>query len=456
MAQLWEYVKMAVSNIRMNRGRSFLTMLGIIIGVSSVILIMSIGNGAKAEMEEELTSVAGGQIYISVNSNLDGETPVITEEDREALRGLEHVKGATSLANQWCSVSTEKGNFDAIIDFGNPDSELSTSPDMLYGQWFTWDDYNAHRAVAVVSELDAIRMFGTSNVVGLTFEVDDGSVIQDVRIVGVKKAIEGTFVSSGYGSYLDISMPMTADWYWAEYSDFESVYIFAETGYAKEVTERAISLLESRHEIFGEDAFMSEDFDSQMASVMQVLDMITIFIMLVAGISSGRRDRRYEHHAGICYRTDQRDRDPESSGRTDEVHPGPVSGRIGDHHRDRRNDRDHPRNCGSVWNLLASDGHIPAACQHIGSPLCNTVFLQRGNLLRHLSGEEGGASKSDRGAPEKLTGPWICPDQTLSQCPVRIFFRFFSSARKFLNLLPSEYIIELSNALKQKRRRTIC
>ena len=285
MAQLWEYIKMAVSNIRMNRGRSFLTMLGIIIGVSSVILIMSIGNGAKAEMEEELTSVAGGQIYISVNSNLDGETPSITEEDRDALREMEHVKGATSVMNQWRSVATEKGTFDAIIDYGNPDSEYSTSPEMLYGQWFTWDDYNAHRAVAVIAEMDAIRMFGTSNVVGLTFELDDGSGIQDVRIVGVKKAIEGTFVSSGYGSYLDISMPMTADWYWAEYNDFDSVYIFAETGYAKEVTERAISLLESRHEIFGEDAFMSEDFDSQMASIMQVLDMITIFIMLVAGIS---------------------------------------------------------------------------------------------------------------------------------------------------------------------------
>ncbi|MDE7320925.1 MAG: ABC transporter permease [Lachnospiraceae bacterium] len=285
MAQLWEYIKMAVSNIRMNRGRSFLTMLGIIIGVSSVILIMSIGNGAKAEMEEELTSVAGGQIYISVNSNLDGETPSITEEDRDALREMEHVKGATSVMNQWSSVATEKGTFDAIIDYGNPDSEYSTSPEMLYGQWFTWDDYNAHRAVAVIAEMDAIRMFGTSNVVGLTFEMDDGSGIQDVRIVGVKKAIEGTFVSSGYGSYLDISMPMTADWYWAEYNDFDSVYIFAETGYAKEVTERAISLLESRHEIFGEDAFMSEDFDSQMASIMQVLDMITIFIMLVAGIS---------------------------------------------------------------------------------------------------------------------------------------------------------------------------
>lgn len=72
MGQLFEYIK-ALSNIKMNKGRSFLTMLGIIIGVSSVILIMSIGNGAKSEMENELTSVAGGQIYIYANSNLDGE-----------------------------------------------------------------------------------------------------------------------------------------------------------------------------------------------------------------------------------------------------------------------------------------------------------------------------------------------------------------------------------------------
>lgn len=285
MAQLWEYIKMAISNIRMNRGRSFLTMLGIIIGVSSVILIMSIGNGAKAEMENELTSIAGGQVYIYANSNMEGDVPKITEEDRDALRELEHVKGATSYTNQWSSISTEKGNFEAIIDYGNPDSEFLSNPEMKYGRWFTWDDYNAHRDVAVIAEMDAIRLFGTSDVVGLTFEMDDGSSIKDVQIVGVKKAIEGTFVSTGYGSYIDLSMPMTADWYWAEYNDFDSVYIFAENGYAKEVADQAISLLESRHEVFGEQAFMTQDFETEMASVMQVLDMITIFIMLVAGIS---------------------------------------------------------------------------------------------------------------------------------------------------------------------------
>ena len=52
MAQLLEYMKMAVDNIRANKGRSILTMLGIIIGISSVIMIMSIGQGAKGEISD--------------------------------------------------------------------------------------------------------------------------------------------------------------------------------------------------------------------------------------------------------------------------------------------------------------------------------------------------------------------------------------------------------------------
>ena len=48
MTQVWEYIKIALMNIRSNKGRSILTMLGIIIGISSVIMIISIGNGVKS------------------------------------------------------------------------------------------------------------------------------------------------------------------------------------------------------------------------------------------------------------------------------------------------------------------------------------------------------------------------------------------------------------------------
>lgn len=287
MGQLFEYIKMALSNIKMNKGRSFLTMLGIIIGVSSVILIMSIGNGAKVEMEEELTSVAGGEVYIYANSNLDGEVPTVTEADREELRELQGVKGASSLAGSIiASVKTGKGNFEAIVDYADPDYVYANNPTMLYGQWYTWDDFNSGLAVAVISEQDAIQMFGTSDVVGLTFEMDDGTTIEDVRIVGVKKTLDGTFVSTSYGGYLNISVPYTMDSYWAENNEFDSVYVFSEnTADTAALADKAVNLLDARHGMVGQEAFLTEDFASQMASIMQVLNMITIFIMLVAAIS---------------------------------------------------------------------------------------------------------------------------------------------------------------------------
>ena len=64
MSQLYEYLKMAVSNIRANKMRSFLTMLGIIIGISSVILIMSLGNGAKNVITDQMAGIASGQIAL--------------------------------------------------------------------------------------------------------------------------------------------------------------------------------------------------------------------------------------------------------------------------------------------------------------------------------------------------------------------------------------------------------
>ena len=70
MSQFLEYLKMAVSNIKANKMRSFLTMLGIIIGISSVILIMSLGNGARNVITEEMLFTLG-------DINKDGKVDVL-------------------------------------------------------------------------------------------------------------------------------------------------------------------------------------------------------------------------------------------------------------------------------------------------------------------------------------------------------------------------------------------
>ena len=57
MSNLYEYIKMAVHNIMANKGRSFLTMLGIIIGIASVIAIVSVGEGTKNQMNSEIDDI---------------------------------------------------------------------------------------------------------------------------------------------------------------------------------------------------------------------------------------------------------------------------------------------------------------------------------------------------------------------------------------------------------------
>ena len=88
----FECVKMAFQSMKMNKMRSFLTMLGIIIGISSVITISSIGSTIKKTVSSSLYGMGMNDIYIRVMSNndLSGEEP-ISENDKisdEMVQGL--------------------------------------------------------------------------------------------------------------------------------------------------------------------------------------------------------------------------------------------------------------------------------------------------------------------------------------------------------------------------------
>ena len=68
MTQVWEYIKIALMNIRSNKGRSILTMLGIIIGVAAVIIIISLGNGLTRMVEQRVEKLGVTQICLLYTS----------------------------------------------------------------------------------------------------------------------------------------------------------------------------------------------------------------------------------------------------------------------------------------------------------------------------------------------------------------------------------------------------
>lgn len=289
MSNLYEYIKMAVHNIMANKGRSFLTMLGIIIGIASVIAIVSVGEGTKNQMNSEIDDIGGGQIAISVSDEAQTDEEWITADDVEAIRAVDGIEGVNVSDSFSGETTTGKGNFSLMLTGEGPDAKLLNNATMKHGVYFGENEVQEAKNVCVLSDADAKRLFGTDDVVGMTVDVNCYGLTKSLRICGVTTQKEnGTFVSYTYeGMPVTINVPYTTMNEFTGVSDyFFSVTMQTDKSLnSQDVADKVVKLMEKRHQCSGKDYFQVQSFQDIMSSMNQMLDMVTAFISFVAGIS---------------------------------------------------------------------------------------------------------------------------------------------------------------------------
>ena len=289
MSNLYEYIKMAVHNIMANKGRSFLTMLGIIIGIASVIAIVSVGEGTKNQMNSEIDDIGGGQIAISVSDEAQTDEEWITADDVEAVRAVDGIEEANVSDSFSGETTTGKGNFSLMLTGEGPDAKLLNNATMKHGVYFGENEVQEAKNVCVLSDADAKRLFGTDDVVGMTVDVNCYGLTKSLRICGVTTQKEnGTFVSYTYeGMPVTINVPYTTMNEFTGVSDyFFSVTMQTDKSLnSQDVADKVVKLMEKRHQCAGKDYFQVQSFQDIMSSMNQMLDMVTAFISFVAGIS---------------------------------------------------------------------------------------------------------------------------------------------------------------------------
>ena len=289
MSNLYEYIKMAVHNIMANKGRSFLTMLGIIIGIASVIAIVSVGEGTKNQMNSEIDDIGGGQIAISVSDEAQTDEEWITADDVEAIRAVDGIEGVNVSDSFSGETTTGKGNFSLMLTGEGPDAKLLNNATMKHGVYFGENEVQEAKNVCVLSDADAKRLFGTDDVVGMTVDVNCYGLTKSLRICGVTTQKEnGTFVSYTYeGMPITINVPYTTMNEFTGVSDyFFSVTMQTDKSLnSQDVADKVVKLMEKRHQCAGKDYFQVQSFQDIMSSMNQMLDMVTAFISFVAGIS---------------------------------------------------------------------------------------------------------------------------------------------------------------------------
>ncbi|MEY8391099.1 FtsX-like permease family protein [Lachnospiraceae bacterium] len=290
MGNIAEYIKMALKNITANKGRSFLTMLGIIIGISSVIMVMAVGDGTANAMNAEVQDLGTGQINVFCSDDAVNAEAWITPQDVEALKEkIEGVEGATPNDGASGTTVTGKGEFSLNLSGGTEDLQKSMNYNLKRGAYFTAADVEEGKRVCVLTDSDAKRLFGCDDVVGMELEVDIGGISGSYRIVGITQQKENTsFISYTYeGMPVSLDVPYTSfsNFGW-ESNSFYSITVFAnDQASGKQVSRDIIHTLETRHQCAGEEYYQIQSFQDMLTEMNNMLAIVTTFISCVAAIS---------------------------------------------------------------------------------------------------------------------------------------------------------------------------
>lgn len=183
-------VKMAMRSIKGNKLRAFLTMLGIIIGVASVIVLVSIGQGSSQAVANQINSL--GTNLLTVNM-MGSDTMKFTEQDVAKFQKIDGIKEMSPVVSG--RVTVKNGTASTQVSLTGTNSSYQQVRDMKVseGRFLSDMDVEYRQKVIVLGANTAQNLFGFENPIGKDVQVNGGSF----KIVGVLASKGGSMGQSG-------------------------------------------------------------------------------------------------------------------------------------------------------------------------------------------------------------------------------------------------------------------
>ncbi|MDO8266045.1 MAG: ABC transporter permease [Candidatus Saccharibacteria bacterium] len=286
-----EYYKMSISSIKGAKLRSALTMFGIIIGVSSVVTIVGLGEGVKHQVASQVDAVSDSLIVVRPGKktetkafNLDtlrsfvSNSGSLSEKDWRDTEKVEGVKSAVPIGIVSGIVSYEADEYSG----GNIIATTKQLPQLLnqkvaFGEFFTETDYN--RNVAVIGTDIAEQLFKENVPVGKSLNIRGQSFI----VQGVfEQQKSGTFAAINLNN--SVIIPYDAARQIGGSIQLMQVYIeAADVSKIPEVSEAIKKTLVSNHS--GQEDFTILEKEEALEATNEAFYQITLFIAGVAFIS---------------------------------------------------------------------------------------------------------------------------------------------------------------------------
>ncbi|NMA28287.1 MAG: FtsX-like permease family protein [Burkholderiales bacterium] len=285
----WMITRIAGRALMRNKMRSFLTMLGIIIGVAAVITMVALGTGAQTSIQDSIAALGSNTITISagsvtssgVRTGAFGSARLRVEDARAVAQHVHHLAAVTPLIQRGSQVVFQEQNWATNVLGVNQDYQNIRNWSMASGRFLQEDDIRASAKICVLGSVVAEQLFPNQDPLGHT-----------VRIGRVPVRVVGVLTSKGEASF----GPSQDDVVVVPYST--AMRRLFNTNYLRNITASAVSedavtpaveeitrLLRERHRL-GEKE--EDDFTVQtQAEFAQAAAQSTmVFTMLLGGIAS--------------------------------------------------------------------------------------------------------------------------------------------------------------------------
>lgn len=304
---LKENVLLAVAGLKSNRMRSFLTMLGIIIGIGSVIAIVSIGNAVTSKVSDAMSGMGANMIQVYVTpkdaqntttnvtvggNNMDESDLLSTDQINAFQRKFSDEISSIALEEDIGDGKVEDGHLYANISAvgASPGYQDVSNVKMIQGRFLQDRDVQANRRVAVVSDKLVANMFHANvNPIGREITADVEGWDETFTIVGVYKYERSSMMGAATAKKdvrTSVYIPVSVAKEQAKYQDY--LYFALKTKSVSDSQAFSKKIDKYFSKIYANNSkytCASYDMENMMSSVTSVMGTISIAIAAIAAIA---------------------------------------------------------------------------------------------------------------------------------------------------------------------------
>ncbi len=282
MSIIKQSIKMSLQNIKSNKMRTFLTTLGIIIGVAAVIAMITIVNGVIDTVMGQFSSLGAGTLSVTINGS--ALKSGLTETDLQNLSELDNVAGISPSVTIRTSAARGTDFLDNVSVEGKNDYYFQKEDLISYGRGLTKSDVENESYVCIIDQDLADNLFLGENPIGQQVIVN-GIRYTVVGLEGTDNSLMSAMAIMGASTDGTIIIPYTNAMKMAGSSSITSLEIYiADTDRTDELTNDVEAVL---YKAFNEneDCYSTFSMDSLLDTMNKMMSTMTYMLAGIASIA---------------------------------------------------------------------------------------------------------------------------------------------------------------------------